>query len=696
MKNRLRFTLTYNGIDSILQDSPDGWEDELLNFERSKSYHGIFRSGSLNLRFVGDGALMLRKAFYTDGIAADVTLKIEALNILNLTYDTLLSGAEFDFKEFNDQPYFVEVPVIQGGLQRIIDANITKEVTLPIATSQILRYDGVKLYAGTAINTKTTYTSGDAGYLHLNQIVPQIKDPAPTDNTQGAFTLTTVNETINNWYGTPSLFDFFKANRDGSAIFTIYAADVSFTPAILKGDYNGGTEQDRCYMRMYLHRFSSADVELEQWQVKEYTGIPIQLTDGFYMNQFGGSLNYTSSEIAYNDGDYFCFSWRTYFTDPNQLPNCFTVHSITGLSLQIDVATTLPLIDINCRTAKELITLLLAEIEPTATFASTFLDGLPTNEQPLFVSGDSIRGITDTTFRTSIAEVVKALSNRYCLGLTVDGTTLRLEEMSYFYDADTLCMDVGEVRNLNVQVANDLYYGSVVVGWPNQEYNELNGRDEFNATQTWKIPLDIIEAQESRIGSIRADMYGIDFLRITYNGDSSTDTKEDNQLFMVDGELVSPGVYKVSRDKFTSISGLINDVTAYNINYSPKRCLLAWGALIRSFVSTGSLTLSAYDKNINLAATGGGVALIENTPVLVSSLDAALFKPVIFTFEFPQMMGTFPLINAQPFGYIQFTWEGNTYKGFIQSASIQEARNGILSYTLIAHPDTVLTTLIRK
>lgn len=692
MKDRLRFTLTYNGTDSILNDSPDGWDEELLNFERSKSYHGIFRSGSLNLRFVGDGALMLRRAFYTDGISAAITLKIEALNMQNLTYDTLLSGAEFDFKKFNDQPYFVEVPVIQGGLQRIIDANIDKEITLTIDSNQYLRYDGVKLYSGEAIFSKATYQLPqfwfDRSIRPYGLGIPQAID-SNNDNSQGGYTPHVVSEV----WGSDNRI--LTANRDLDLTINVFATLLSMTTYLKQADYNGGTEQDRWYFRIYVAVYSGG-IWKSGTLIQERSIIPTNLSGGYYTNTVGGSINYTGT-FSLEAGEELWLTWGFYPTDSaqNSVENTATFN-IQGSSTTIDVSTTLPVIDINCRTAKALLTEMLADIYPTATFASTFLDGLATNEQPLFVSGDTIRGITNPTMKTSIAEIVKALSHRYCLGLAVDGTTLRLEEMAYFYDKNTLCMNVGEVRNLNVQVAAELYYGSVVVGWPNQEYNELNGRDEFNATQNWKIPIDIIEEQESRIGSVRADMYGIDFLRITYNGDSSTDTKEDNQVFMVDGELVSTGVYKLSRDKFTSISGIVNDTTAYNINYSPKRCLLAWGSLIRSFVSTGSLTLSAYDKNINLASTSGGVALLESTPVTVASLDAALFKPIIFTFEFPQNVGTFPLINANPFGYIQFTWEGNTYKGFIQSASIQEARNGILSYTLIAHPTTDLTPLIRK
>ena len=84
-------------------------------------------------------------------------------------------------------------------------------------------------------------------------------------------------------------------------------------------------------------------------------------------------------------------------------------------------------------------------------------------------------------------------------------------------------------------------------------------------------------------------------------------------------------------------------------------------------MKTGSLTLGSYDKNVGLSANDGTTTILESADVPVSSLDDAIYQPVLLQFEFPQNFSTFTQINSTPNGYIEFTWNGDTYKGFIKS-----------------------------
>ena len=511
-----------------------------------------------------------------------------------MTYQTLISGAEFDWKTFDDQPLYVSVKVIQGGLQRIIDANIDKKYTIPAGLATYLEYDGVKLYGGDFGNIYALLDGLDisAAFYHssVDNLLPwALPQDINTynDNTQGAFNTFAVSLSL-----AQSRYDryFFKANRACNVDLNISAQNLTFRTFLQQADYNGGTSADTWTFTWYLRVRNAANVTTQEYIAAQTTITPQpgDLTAGYYVRSAAIFPDYDAA-LDLNAGDKVYLEWDWNPADPNQRQayNRAGIY-VMGLSITGDIAATLPTVNIYCRTAKTLIEYVLAQIDNTATFESTFLDGLPSNEQPLFICGDAARSIVGANYKVSLSELFDALSARYCLGLGVEGTTLKLEEMYYFYDASTRCMNIGEVRNLSIQTLPSGYYGQVVTGWPKQTYDEQNGKDEFNATQTWKIPIDTLENSESRVPSVRADMYGIDFLRINNSSDATADTDSDSDIFMVDAEYVSAGVYKVSRDKFSSITGVNSPETAYNINYSPKRCLLAWGKFISTFVKTVS------------------------------------------------------------------------------------------------------------
>jgi len=129
MYKELRFTLTdTSGIPVILTVSPDGWDDTMIVYERSKKYYGVFRSFTIPLKFVKGGATIIRDEFYTHGLKAYCTILIEKLNKITLVYETAFSG-KVDFTTFKDGDHLVECNMIDGGLAEILKAREGDDVT---------------------------------------------------------------------------------------------------------------------------------------------------------------------------------------------------------------------------------------------------------------------------------------------------------------------------------------------------------------------------------------------------------------------------------------------------------------------------------------------------------------------------------------------------------------------------------------
>ncbi len=122
----LLFILTDSlGVETTLDHSPDGWDESFIVTERSKKYHGIFRSFTIPLKFVKDGAEIIRREFYTRRYT-DCSILVQKLNKTTLTYFDAFTG-KIDFTTFKDHDYSVEVTAIDGGLAQLIKSNETTE-----------------------------------------------------------------------------------------------------------------------------------------------------------------------------------------------------------------------------------------------------------------------------------------------------------------------------------------------------------------------------------------------------------------------------------------------------------------------------------------------------------------------------------------------------------------------------------------
>ena len=128
MKELLYILTPTDGTPVTLQHAVDGWDESFVVTERSKKYHGIFRTWTTSLRFVADGATLLREEFYTYGMQATCAITVQKLNRSTLTYYNAFVGS-VDFSTFKDHDTTVEVTTIDRGLAQIIKTMEGESVT---------------------------------------------------------------------------------------------------------------------------------------------------------------------------------------------------------------------------------------------------------------------------------------------------------------------------------------------------------------------------------------------------------------------------------------------------------------------------------------------------------------------------------------------------------------------------------------
>jgi hypothetical protein len=124
--NELRFSIVHGtpAVTTVLAHSPDGWDENFIEIQRSEDFHGFMTSFIPKLKFVKDGATLLRTIFY-NGVPNYVRayLTIDKLDKTLLTYSQIFYG-ELKFDTFIDDRDFVEITVAEGELSQILKKNL--------------------------------------------------------------------------------------------------------------------------------------------------------------------------------------------------------------------------------------------------------------------------------------------------------------------------------------------------------------------------------------------------------------------------------------------------------------------------------------------------------------------------------------------------------------------------------------------
>jgi hypothetical protein len=161
--------------------------------------------------------------------------------------------------------------------------------------------------------------------------------------------------------------------------------------------------------------------------------------------------------------------------------------------------------------------------------------------------------------------------------------------------------------------------------------------------------------------------------------------------------FLAVSVYTLKRVAYTSISGLLNPDTAYNIeDLTPKRMLMNhadyWASTLFNQVP-GVMKWTTSSKNQLLSTTFGGVTITENADVPVSSLGSKLFYPFVLNFNTKVPLNFMDLFTGAANGHIEFSYNGKTLYGFPIEMKARPALNETQEWKLLVSPLTNLSDL---
>lgn len=669
-----------------LEFTPDGWKKIQIQNQRNQTYFAVDRSFTVPLEYVKDGAQILKHIYYNFGVEAKVFMSIcEQRLYFDGThygfYYTLIFRGEIDLANFKHDSTKVTVNIMEGGMVKLIKAyeNTKYEIPVDVDESVEILMDGIELKQTTSYLVNNGSLDNDLGRHTLDLELlnteaisslgalsqQRVKTSNAVDvlwNLDEKFLLSGASLTTItlNW-------DFNVFVQLAPGISPIFGARIILQCNVLLNDST---------------RYLIPGITTGNLIDQKGGGDPLLLYNR--KHNFKGSLTFTapanakfvlymSAEPAGNRD----FIFFTYDNDGTfSISYTYTHHSTTIKALR-------PLY-----VFQQLINKMS---DGAYTPQSTFLQSI---QDVVVTCGDAIRGLSGAKIKTSLRDFFTSYNSDFGIGMGMIGDILRIEEKGFWVQY-TDFIDLGEVKNMKVTPANDLLINNIKIGTPNQSYDDVNGKQEFNTTHEYSAPITRIAKDLNLVSVYRKDCYGIEFTRLNLDGKTTTDNDSDNDVFMIhieDNQQVD-GLYHLDRSLNTSATGLLTPSTVFNLYLTPARALRRNGSYIRSLfykLEHKYLKFQTTDKNDQVACGG----IIERDDIEVASLDPALFGCNYLEFETKVPLDYLELLKANPLKAFAGTWAGFTFFGIPDKVSVQPGDNGSQTFKLLPSPDTDLTQLI--
>lgn len=671
-----KFTLIIDGKEWDLPQAPEGWEESTLQWARSLEYFGLFRTFSVPLRFVLDGAWLLRRTMYRHGVDGVAILKIELLDRKTWQYELLYEG-DIDFSTFDDTLTSVESKMMEMGIGASIAAfsNVDYEWAVRPEDVVQLRLPGIDrveigMQAFTGFFTGFSYYFMPAVFITCNEL------------TSGAVILQEVQYNLG-WSGAPE-HAFLIGGPTDQTVRIRGEVEVSFNPS----------NPNNYYLVRFGDNLSTIGTLL-------YSLVDTRdLTPGTRIVEF----DFTYTIVA--GRNYFISVQRNgaAISDPINF-------SIDFASINITAETTTGSTVINAYRPKKLLQMLFDRMHGAGVPVQSSV--LETWDNLLITSGDMIRGIDGATLKTNFNDFFKSINAVLNVGFSVlDGVPM-LEEKSFFFRSILMALDLGDsVKSVSVKPAEDFMFNSIKAGYPNDDYEVDQGREEFNSGQVWSTNIKRVQKQLDLTSAYRADQYGIEQLRLARENESGSgdgcttpnarrvDNKNDNEVFFIHAQKTPgpDGIFDViGTEAYSDITGISARSSSYNLGISPKNNLMRHNDFLAGALYNNSfgLRLESADKNADLSTTTlAGDTVRQRDPILVSNMGTPLFLPFRVDLTTDLQFGAWKLLQTNSTGYIRFIWRDHVFYGYVLEISQNIERNSERTISLILSPNSDISKLI--
>lgn len=734
-----------SSIPDPLNNSPEGWENNTLQWARNNEFRGVIKSYTTPLKFYLDGAKILRNAFYRMGMETVlffIWLKQNTAFGAGMKYEGWYKG-EPDFGTFKDEYEGVEITVTETGFYKDLQANKTVVYNVPFdGDAKYLYMDGLALDETLHFEIQEGFSLGpDYSYLYM-----------------------------------PLTF----LNNDGASAGITYYSQIG--EEVVSPDYSSP--------RFFLGTQLTLNAHFKGAINFTITGSGFLTAKWYLHTQTRQFLIFDDHD--YTPGDYSLPFEFDFAIDPNENVYFMSDAPSTGIDIFITFHQGPFDVSYSSRAPSNIVPIyraydygnkLVKLMSPGHSLTSPLLEP---DQNLMITCGDAIRNIPNAVVKGNFSDYNKSIDAVKCIAIDISGDNPVLSSRYDKFNKNSSIASLGECSNWTLEPAPDYIYDKVESGYPaksSQSNSDVNGKYSFNNTFLWKLNTTRRNINQYECKSAYfADPYDIELIRVNFANKDTTTANTDNSIFFIDCEpktdvnytgttafitfenkirlsssltgilpFLTPGIkiqvtgsafndgiytitvvnnsvlfsnveltvaelittdetttanvdlynlYQLRRKTYATITGIPNDGTIFNIELSPRRCLqnhLRWLRSSFDHLDMNKLVFTSTDKNADLVTTDNdGNVISEKADILVSSMGEKVYLPYITKmlvkspYNLKEIMDNY---NGERFDYLR---SGLPFNGFPIDIKTEDYTLESQTYELLCTADNDLTLLINN
>lgn len=612
------------------------WDEIQVSFKR-EDYGGVVRSFTNKFQFVGVSRLALLEKFSSDYLTSSAKITIYTKNA-SWGYDERFSCG-MDFASLSDDGNTLSMNALDNDVAAIIKAKkgVEYEYISSLISNNTLLYDRIMI-------KNQTVWSWVAGVDEnvVNEIGGTIDDYSSASKFDFSYHIPPLYITSSE-IGIKSLVEVYDAQEvslgtenwnQAQSIFKFLGNNI--TPSIsinITLDFSGlnykWVEEPTQSRGFELYK------RTKEGQT-EYLGMA-------NIQKMYLSLN----NVILNDGDevfivlnvgedvYF----YTYASNPTK-PSLSISFNAKGYPILIDAITPINLLNRILKSMNDENDDIIGEIENNEKLNLTMI-----------CPAESIRGIPGAKIYTSFTKFCEWMEAVFGYIYEIQDRKVIFKHRASLFSHDVV-KEVDRYNGYGLSIDNSLVFSQVNIGYEKQDYESVNGRDEFNFTNQYSTGVLNTESKLELISPYRADCYGIEFLA-QKRGEDTTDNESDKDVFFIGVVYDSEkGIYSIDRSK--DVQNVASPDTIFNAMYSPSQ--MAEENKYYIGACTSKLTFASSDGNSD--AIIGGEA--ENRDI---DIDLKLFSAKVVQFETSDIA-----IPSDLNGTVLLHYKGGDIRGFLMEA----------------------------
>lgn len=644
----IKAVLLIGGKRYDVTDHLKNWEDVEISAKR-KDIGGVVRSFSNKFEFV-KGAYDLLEAEYLSNYT-----KASAILVIGVLNDSWGYNEKFrcklDFSTYQSDGYTISINAIDDSVASIINANKSQVYDIPVSElkEDTLYYDRIKL-----LNKSTMYITPN----FENELMPDY-DRFMALRLQSRETLLPLA------YG--------EISTPVKGVMEVYdvGMDIPYDNAGKTG-YFALCLVDKIEInlriRMVVDLLTTAVTSLHIRHMSADN--KLKSDKAILLSKDGSSAGVTSVDeslsYAMRDGDRLIAYILCVTSIGEDIDEIIKISR--DYDFYIDYSARNKPVNIDAFSPKKLLSSLLSRIG--VSLSGDIVSGsMPI---PWMMAAESVRGIKDAKVHTSFSKFCDFAKALLGYDYEILDNSVRFRHMNDFFVNETKELD--HVSNMELSVDESLIYSGVEIGFDKQDYDEINGRDEFHFKSSFSTGLDIKDNILSLISPYRADCYGLEFLA-NERDEESKDTDSDNDIFIVHARKDGDRLVLVREENggaIYAVTGVLFPDTIFNASYSPRNMLLVNKE--RLGICTDYLSFTASDGNSSISI--GGVS--ETLPISLPVNDRRIRIDKV-SLETPGL-SPFP---GNYRGKLSFSYAGRSYEGWVSEITEKIGKYQTASYSLI-------------